>query len=820
MLNVKPHHVSLCVLLRAFLDSDALEDVVSDEGFQSLGDFLLLEIRARKTVKYPSLTGLLLQLQQALSSKDTGDQIASLLMEQLGGLQYPDDLVTFFSDMSQLMHNHASSLDVDSMKGGADISSAMGFYIRHCCVSFHMLAFEAACGLFNDLQAYKEAAIHEQQGFQAPQGLSKPALRNQAALHALLNQEMARQETLSGVLPAADLVAAADELAELAPEVAKVDLLKHSHALHQEDYLAAVDTLYKYFDSSTGTQTPRPIASTMGVEPNKGHLQEALLSLGAAQTHFGHVQEALLALNEAVRIAQQHNDNVALAHALGALCHILSTAAPAAVTHLTEAGTAAANPAGHLPQLLKILKRCEKRAQDLQLPHLFVFARLALAQFALEHQTGSDHNSKNKSTPQLSGAAQGRSSAALGVSQAVQDTARLQQAAKLAAAVALPPAPAAPAPGMAGNVGPRASVADLFTATPPVFAANAPVGCGPASADAVEKLAGSAHLLQAASWKLAGNRSLTQASALTHLACYSESASSEDRALAYAQLAHVAMSKKGYRAAAEVLAVADAQLPHSNSPALQAARLGLAHGRALHRGNARHAALFASQLLGLADPTDSVCKTLRIEAQQAQVRTLLVTGRYEEAAESARELFERCTEAGMQVQAVELLLLLGQIHQAAGAPLTALPYILSCLLHSTDLHMDLLAADASCSLAAIWLGLGPSHGQQAAQQLRSVLPTVLGNGDTDLQARAQMLLAQAMLAEASQAELRANPDGVLQPLQTAAAGFAALEDYSKAAEAQHLIAVVCHSVNNTSMRNAAAGEFHKLTWQARQAQAC
>lgn len=41
---------------------------------------------------------------------------------------------------------------------------------------------------------------------------------------------------------------------------------------------------------------------------------------------------------------------------------------------------------------------------------------------------------------------------------------------------------------------------------------------------------------------------------------------------------------------------------------------------------------------------------------------------------------------------MELLLLLGQIHQAAGAPLAALPYILSCLLHSTDLHMDLLVS--------------------------------------------------------------------------------------------------------------------------------
>ena len=58
-------------------------------------------------------------------------------------------------------------------------------------------------------------------------------------------------------------------------------------------------------------------------------------------------------------------------------------------------------------QVLHVSCRCEKRAQDLQLPHLFVFARLALAQFALEHQTGSDQNPNNKSTSQLSGTTQG-----------------------------------------------------------------------------------------------------------------------------------------------------------------------------------------------------------------------------------------------------------------------------------------------------------------------------------------------------------------------------------------------------------------------------
>ena len=51
-----------------------------------------------------------------------------------------------------------------------------------------------------------------------------------------------------------------------------------------------VDALQLCVALHPGTQTPRPMASTLGVEPNKGHLQEALLSLGSAHTHFGHVQ--------------------------------------------------------------------------------------------------------------------------------------------------------------------------------------------------------------------------------------------------------------------------------------------------------------------------------------------------------------------------------------------------------------------------------------------------------------------------------------------------------------------------------------------------
>lgn len=99
------------------------------------------------------------------------------------------------------------------------------------------------------------------------------------------------------------------------------------------------------------------------------------------------------------------------------------------------------------------------------------------------------------------------------------------------------------------------------------------------------------------------------------------------------------------------------------------------------------------------------------------------------------------------------------LHAIRPEKFTLTPKMLKCLRDLNALSLILVqAADATCSLAGIWLAMGPSHGQQAAQQLRSVLPTVLGNADTDLQARVQLVLAQALLAAASPADLKADPE--------------------------------------------------------------
>ena len=44
------------------------------------------------------------------------------------------------------------------------------------------------------------------------------------------------------------------------------------------------------FQYCTGSQTPRPLVGNLAADPSRGHLQDALLSLGTAHTHFGHVQ--------------------------------------------------------------------------------------------------------------------------------------------------------------------------------------------------------------------------------------------------------------------------------------------------------------------------------------------------------------------------------------------------------------------------------------------------------------------------------------------------------------------------------------------------
>lgn len=65
----------------------------------------------------------------------------------------------------------------------------------------------------------------------------------------------------------------------------------------------------------------------------------------------------MLSLNETVRIAQQHGDDVTLAHTLAALCHLLASTPPSATQPLVEPAPTQLPQAAHHSQLLRLLRR-------------------------------------------------------------------------------------------------------------------------------------------------------------------------------------------------------------------------------------------------------------------------------------------------------------------------------------------------------------------------------------------------------------------------------------------------------------------------------
>lgn len=80
--------------------------------------------------------------------------------------------------------------------------------------------------------------------------------------------------------------------------------------------------------------------------------------------------------------------------------------------------------------------------------------------------------------------------------------------------------------------------------------------------------------------------------------------------------------------------------------------------------------------------------------------------------------------------------------------MAALPYALSCAKHAQQLAADLLAAEAAVEVALLWCDMGGvAHAQRAQRELEAALPTVLAHGGLELQARAQLALAEALMAQ-------------------------------------------------------------------------
>ncbi|XP_024372271.1 anaphase-promoting complex subunit 5 [Physcomitrium patens] len=643
-------------------------------------------------------------------------------------------------------------------------------------------------------------------------GVKTRSLRTVEQVEGFLKEQAGLLEKGVGQIPKEGLDSNLTQLEKLAPDMMKVHYLRYLNHLQQSDYPATMDDLHRYFDYSAGMGGMS--VGGASCDSSVGRFQAGLLSLGSMHAHFGHVDQAMQALNEAVRIAQQYNDDACLAHALAALCHLLFDvgAANEAYAKGESAGLrdVGAGPSlGIQQQLLLLLRRCLRRSLELKLSQLVAFSRLALAKFYLKHvrrfsSLGGLENGGELGTSPLEVCKTLRLSPYLlgdsisnGISPHVAISGTTNQQRGNGMNINQP----LTAPGtMAG--GAWTSLTGRLGRT----------------SDAVVKLAGTSHLLRAASWELYGSVPLVRVSALIHATCYADVASSDDVLLSYIKLAQHQAAFKGYAAAQSAFEVAAKRFPAAANSLVRTAQLQLVHDHALYRGELKLAQVACGELAASASPVFGVDMERKTEATIRHIRTLLVAGHLDEAAAVARLLFSQCYKASMQLESVLVLLLLAEIHKTADSAVTGLPYALAGLTLCRVFNLDYLQASAKETLAELWLGLGVGHAPRALALLQECLPMVLGHGGLELRARTNLALARCFLSDpAFSAESQLAE--VLDLLQQAAEEFELLEDYALAGEAFYLQALAYNKWGSVEERNSAAKAFQRCMQALNVAQA-
>ena len=91
-----------------------------------------------------------------------------------------------------------------------------------------------------------------------------------------------------------------------------------------------------------------------------------------------------------------------------------------------------------------------------------------------------------------------------------------------------------------------------------------------------------------------------------------------------------------------------------------------------------------------------------------------------------------------QEEAVHLLLALGRVYCQAGAYAAALPHLLSAQLHARQYSLHVLAAAIAVQMADATLALNPQSKDQVLADTAALLPAVLAQGDTALQAQVKL----------------------------------------------------------------------------------
>ena len=367
----------------------------------------------------PSYTSLLEALHPLASFTSSSSSFVEVFQQKLLDLSEPDDLWTLMTSLGDLMDPPLTLDSNDDPEGGPmslDRASVLGMYVRRLLLSFRRSTFEALCTLTTHFgtwvrqlnqQALPPPAASLVLGAEALPSWAHtlPLKQLEACVHRLVDQA----ESDLGDFKATEMKSQVDELLLYAPHIPQVHYLNLLVHLNARSFEEAEDEFHRYFDSVRSSST-----AVAGVTPSSSHGKEggrpltqwASLNLARLHLSFGHRQQAVIALQEAMRSAQQHDDNNCLAYALLLLGQAHEGAGADGwgdIVDESEDGTLTA--AAGAERQKGLLQRCLARAHELQLPELAALASeaLALRSIGVAAAPGVEHrNSSAAPEPVLS----------------------------------------------------------------------------------------------------------------------------------------------------------------------------------------------------------------------------------------------------------------------------------------------------------------------------------------------------------------------------------------------------------------------------------
>jgi hypothetical protein len=235
----------------------------------------------------------------------------------------------------------------------------LGLFVRRLHLAFRCTSFEEVCTVMTHFIEYKAApaavAPHvvatpagEHGPMPPPWAYVLPAAQLESHVHALARR------VEEGSVATSALVPQMAQLLQLAPHVPQVHYLQLLHHLHTRSYEAALESFHRYFDLLRAASAPAAANSTSTAkEATRAPTQWASLNLARLQLAFCQREQAVAAIQEAVRSAQQQEDNVRAArtHSAGrtrarAIMPHAPRACPSARLAVTVVAVLAPLPAG------------------------------------------------------------------------------------------------------------------------------------------------------------------------------------------------------------------------------------------------------------------------------------------------------------------------------------------------------------------------------------------------------------------------------------------------------------------------------------------